>query len=209
VSTEGNHGFFRAYVESQSQSSLAGRDESVEQRIRSMTMSRATLRIENDNMHQQFFQTAGVLTIRARMSIDEPTVSRFQAKLDQQTHLPALPKIAITPQFPRNQHLPSLRKRQVALYIDVGTITSLSSGENVGLFAVLGFDYIASPPLSLGLMFLGAEHGHVTEGRRGVMVETGSLVLKLAPINGSIRVYQRPNVSFEKHKMLWSAVGRS
>ena len=61
-----------AYVQSHSQSVLEGRDESIQKKIRSMTMARAKLEIKNDDMHQSFYESGGVLTIHARMSIAEP-----------------------------------------------------------------------------------------------------------------------------------------
>ena len=173
-----------AYVQSQSQTSLAGRDESVQQQIRSMTMARATLEIKNDDMHQGFYESGGVLTIHAKMSIDEPTIDRFQRKLDQETHIAALPEIVRTPQIPRDFRLPSLRREHVAIYLDVGVTESISSGERVGLIGALGIEYI-DPPLALDFMFLGVGDGDVSEGKSGTTVSGGSLVLKLLPINVS------------------------
>ena len=171
-----------AYVESHSQSSLAGRDESVEQHIRSMTMARATLEIRNDDMHQQFYESGGVLTIRARMSIDEPTVDRFQRKLDRETQVATLPEISRTSHIPRDFRFPTLRKERVAIYMDMGVTESISSGEKVGFIGAAGIEYI-DPPLSLDLLFLGIGDGAVAEGKPGTTIEGGNLVFKLLPVN--------------------------
>ena len=171
-----------AYVESHSQSSLEGRDESVQQRIRSMTMARATLKIKNDNMHQEFYESGGVLTIHAKMSIDEPAVFRFQRKLDQETQVAALPEITRSSPIPRSFRFPSPRRERVAIYMDVGVTESISSGEKVGLIGALGIEYI-DPPLSLDLLFLGVGDGAVAEGKPGTTVEGGNLVFKLLPVN--------------------------
>lgn len=171
-----------AYTESNSQSSLAGRDESVQQQIRSLTIARATLEIKNDNMHEQFYESGGVLTVHARMSIDEPTIDRFQRKLDKETQAAILPEISRPSHIPRDFRFRSRRRERVSIYMDMGVTQSISSGENVGLIGAAGIEYI-DPPLSLDLLFLGVGDGAVAEGKPGTTIEGGNLVLKLLPVN--------------------------
>lgn len=170
-----------AYVQSQSQTDLAGRDESVQKEIRSLTMSRATMRLDDDDAHRQYYDSGGVLTLRVHLAIDDATITRFQRKLDQETHVAALADGA-PPQIPRDFRFAPLNRERIAIYMDVGATRSITSGGKVGLVGALGIEYIA-PPLALDLMVLGSGDGDVSEGKPGTTIGGGLLALKLLPVN--------------------------
>ncbi len=164
-----------AYVQSNSQSSLAGRDESVQQQIRSTTMARATLRIENDDMHQQFYESGGVLTISVRMSIDEQTVNRFQQKLDIQklverkqseiTHLQTSRDYQFTTQS-NNRNGDRKKEESEAIYVLGGTSDLAEYGNKGGFTGVIGLHENGDKELALDLFLMMSGSLETTKGDR-------------------------------------------
>lgn len=173
-----------AYVQSRAASSLGNVSESVQQEIRSQTLARAQMEILNDaDMHQGFFDSGGLLTVHARMCIDEGSVARFRERLDRESGMFELS--SATPHSTRTRS-PSLSTaedddlRHVCVYAIVGPTKRITSPDKSSGIGTVGLEYMERH-LALDAFVTYAGDQEAGRDSPGVYLMSWSLGAKMMP----------------------------